>query len=218
MLKRTGYRITKLVLEPEPGIELPALVFLPSEPAGNVYLYVDGRGKQSDAGPGGPIEKLVRQGNLVMAVDLRGMGETALRKKVSDYYLQDEEYYLAYLLGRSLVGMRAEDVLICARFLASYRTGSTPRRVNLVGIGDAGIPVLHAAALSPEMFASVLLRQTLASWSDVARNPIVKTDQLLNAVHGVLRFYDLPDLVKLIGPSQMRIEEPTSASGTVIGA
>jgi len=75
-IQRSGYVVEKLVLRPEAGIFLPALCFRPSKATDDACLYLNGQGKQMDAGPGGPIEKLVGKGHLVLAVDLRGIGET----------------------------------------------------------------------------------------------------------------------------------------------
>ncbi len=200
-IERQGYRIEKLVLEPEPGIVLPALAFVPPKPDSEAYLYLHGQGKQTDAAPGGPIEQLVTQGHLVLAVDLRGLGETT--EKSNRWYRGAfgplaGDFYHAYLLGRSLVGMWAEDALVCARFLAGYEAKGGQRKVHLVGVGMAGVPALHAAALEPGMFASVTLRQTLTSWSSIVGNPEAK-DQLITAVHGALKVYDLPDLAASVG-------------------
>ncbi|MFA7006105.1 MAG: metalloendopeptidase, partial [Verrucomicrobiia bacterium] len=217
-VERQGYRIEKLVLEPEPGIVLPALAFVPPKPDGNAYLYLHGLGKQTDAAPGSPIEQLVTQGHLVLAVDLRGLGETV--EKARKWYSGSfgpvaGDFYHSYLLGRSLVGMWTEDALVCARFLAGYETKGAPRKVHLVGVGAAGIPALHAAALEPELFASLTLRRTLASWTSVLREPAAK-DQLITTVHGALKVYDLPNLVAAFGKDKVTIEEPTKADGTVI--
>src|SRR5262249_18588621 len=76
LVERKGYRVEKLVLESEPGVLLPALLFEPEKPAGRRCLYLHGQGKHVDAAPGGPIEKLVKDGAVVLAVDLRGVGET----------------------------------------------------------------------------------------------------------------------------------------------
>src|SRR5690606_41757619 len=46
--------------------------------SGEVYLYLHGEGKAADASPRGPIEELVRRGHEVLAVDLSGIGESAL--------------------------------------------------------------------------------------------------------------------------------------------
>jgi len=213
---REGYDIEKLILQSEPGIWLPALAFVPSKPAGDAYLYLHGEGKHVDAAPGGAIEKLVRDGGLVMAVDLRGIGETESTKSGKGwrpYFSSDwKDYFLAYLVDQSYVGMRAEDTLVCARFLAGYRAGEKPRRVHLIAIGEAGPPALHAAALEPEMFASVRLDRSLVSWSNVVRTPVTR-NQLINAVHGALNTYDLPDLLATLPQEKVTVTEPLDAAG-----
>ena len=153
-LPRGGYTIHKLVLHPEPGIRLPALRFVPDTGGRDVVLYLHGEGKQVDAGPDGPIEKLVMDGREVLAVDLRGVGETQPAKGKWGYgplFGADwEEFYMAYMLGRSYLGMRAEEILAIARHLASTSGPEAARSVHLVGIGEAGPAALHAAALEPK--------------------------------------------------------------------
>jgi len=197
-IQRDGYTIARLVLRPEAGITLPALLFCPPEPGPDACLYLHGRGKHVDAAPGGRIERRVRQGHCVLAVDLRGIGET---EGATDYkgwaplFGPDwQDFFRAYLLGKSYVGMRAEDVLTCARFLARERAGQPPFRVHVIAIGEAGPPALHAAALEPDLFASLRLERTVTSWSDVVRTPVTR-NQLINAVHRALGTYDLPDLL-----------------------
>jgi dienelactone hydrolase len=216
-LERTGYRVEKLVLEPEAGVRLPALAFVPPAPGGEAYLYLHGQSMKADALPGGPIEQLVRQGHLVLAMELRGIGETETGHTKRDYghgqFGRDvQEIYLAYLLGRSYVGMRTEDVLTGARFLAGYQSADRPRRVRLVGIGEAAIPALHAAALEPDRFAAVELRRMVPSWAEVVRAPVT-LDQLVNAVHGALQVYDLPDLMTLWEGGRVVVREPVTALG-----
>ncbi|NUQ62598.1 MAG: acetylxylan esterase [Pirellulales bacterium] len=213
---RPAYRIDKLVLESEAGIPLPALAFVPPQPAEEAVLYVHGQGKQADAQPGGPIEKLVSAGRFVLAVDLGGLGETQGRPprdwSHGRFGPSAMEFFLAYMLDRSLVGMRAEEILSCARFLAEYPSADKPRKVHLVGVEAAGVPALHAAALEPDRFATVTLRRTLTSWSDVVRTPVCP-HQLPNTVHGALAVYDLPDLVGMIDATKLTIEGPAGAAG-----
>ncbi len=203
-LKRDGYRIDKLILKPQPDIWLPALSFVPDKPNGNAYLYLHADGKQTDAAPGGPIEKLVRKGNSVLAVDLGGVGETGQTKgKGLAAYMGPEwqDLYLAYMLDTSYLAMRAEDILSCARFLDSHK------KVHLVSVGNVGPPALHAAALEPQLFASVGLRNCLTSWHDVLETPMAK-NQLVNVVHGALKTYDLPDLLATLPADKLTVTEP----------
>ncbi len=212
-LQRAGCRIDKLILKPEALIWLPALAFVPPTPNGHAYLYVHAEGKEADAAPDGPIEELVKHGNIVLAVDLRGLGETQPSKKVAygghlggDW----QDMYLAYVLDTSYLAMRAEDILVCARFLRGYPETGAPNQVHLISVGRTGPPALHAAAVEPEVFASVTLHNSLVSWSEVLRTPKAKR-QLVNVVHGALRAYDLPDLLGSLPAGKVTATEPLDA-------
>jgi pimeloyl-ACP methyl ester carboxylesterase len=215
-VQRDGYRIDKLVIKPAKGIVLPALAFEPASRTGDAYLYLHGEGKQADAGVGGPIEKLVMAGHLVLAVDLRGTGETrpAKRDKGFDEWFTPlwRDIFRAYLLGKSFVGMRAEDTLVCARFLSGYSAGAMPNRVHLIAIGESAIPAMHAAAAHPNIFASVTFDRCLTSWVDVVNAPISR-DQLINVVHGGLRTYDLLDLLESLPPEKVTVANLLDARG-----
>lgn len=213
-LPREGYAIKKLVIKPEPGIVLPALLFVPGTPATQALVYVNEAGKAADAQPGGALDALAKQGTLVLAVDLRGLGETAQAAQKSygeEVGLDWEDYFLAYALGRSYVGMRAEDILVCVR-LAAEKAGLP--QAGLWAVGNAGVPGLHAAALEPAIFASVKLTRTLNAWSNVVHMRPTK-NQLINTVHGALTFYDLPDLAGTLA-EKLAIEQPLDAQGNPV--
>ena len=199
------YHIDKLVLRTDSGIPLPGLTFHPPSPDDDAYLYLHDDGKLGDSGPGGRIEELVNDGYAVVSIDLRGQGETGSGKR--DAVLSDwKTYYLGYLLGKSLMGKRVEDALAAGNFVAYYqKKKDDPRRVHLVGVGQAGIVALHAAALNPKLFASVTLRDTPRDWTSVVGQSI-PAGQLDSTVHGALEVYDLPDLVRLAGEEKVRYE------------
>jgi hypothetical protein len=210
---RTGYRIEKLLITCEKRVWLPALWFVPENPKpGRVVLYVHDQGKAADAGPGGPIERLVLGGDRVLAVDLRGTGQT--RSNSRGWGSPDhQDGYLAYMLGRSYVGMRVEDVFVCARHAAERAEGKADA-VDLVAIGSVGIPAIHAAALEPNLFRSVSLRRTLVSWSDVIHKGLHNLS-VVSVVHGALTHYDLPDLAATLN-TKLTIEQPVDAQGAAV--
>jgi cephalosporin-C deacetylase-like acetyl esterase len=212
---REGYVVEKLLLQPEEGITLPALFFKPPQPLGEAYLYLHGEGKEADAGIGGPIQALTLQGHPVLAVDIRGMDDTDLTKPSRNHF---RNYYLAYRLGKSYIGMWVEDILSCARWLASGGLDSVSRQVALLGVGEAGPAALHAAALEPDAFAAVTLRGSLISWASLVGTPEARSIHFLNAVHGALRVYDLPDLVRTFPPDKLEIEAPVDAQGRLVCA
>jgi hypothetical protein len=200
---RDDYHIDKFVLHTDSGVPLPGLTFHPPSPQDDAYLYLHEDGKLGDSAPGGAIEKLVREGHVVVAVDLRGTGETGSAK--ADAMLGEwKSFYLAYLLGQSVVGLHTEDVIAAGRFVANYKT-KTPRKVHLVAVGHRSVPAQHAAALAPELFESVTLKEPLEAWSPIVEQP-VPAGMLPLTVHGALALYDLPDLARVIGTEKLRSE------------
>ncbi len=219
-IERDGYAIHKLVLTIDERFRLPALAFVPAKPAGPATLYLHGVSMAQDAASGGPIEALVKQGHIVLAAELRGIGETETGHDKTEFgkgrFGRDSlEIFTAYLMGKSFVGMRTEDVLTWTRFLKDFApAGTKPAELHLVAIGEAAIPALHAAALAPDNFRAVTLRRMIPSWEEIVR-ATETLDQAVNVVHGALQHYDLPDLVKLADSAKVSQQEPADVMGKV---
>lgn len=200
-VQRDGHTVEKLVLEVEQGIVLPALLFRPEKVSASPCLCLHGLGKAA-AVSDGPIDALLQEGRMVLSVDLRGTGETGVSEETT-YGGNFKDIMTAYLLGRPMLTMRAEDVLISARYLAE-RDDAGGKQVDLVALAGAGPPALHAAALEAGLFAAVKLVDAPGSWIDHLRDP-ASPGQLVNTVHGALRYYDLADLkASLPGTQQQR--------------
>ncbi|MHC4728712.1 MAG: alpha/beta hydrolase family protein, partial [Planctomycetota bacterium] len=212
--ERGGCIIKKMIIKPEDGIYLPALMFTAKQrKSKGMVLYINEKGKNEDAGPSGPIEKLVKSGRSVLAIDLRGAGETqnTTQSKFGEVAgFGWKNVFTAYLLGSSYVAMRAEDILTCARFLQQQKDGP----VDLIAVGQVCVPALHAAALEPDVFGSVKLTRGLVCWSDVIESGR-SVNQFVNTVHGALKVYDLPNLTETLG-DRLTIEQPLNALGKPI--
>ncbi|MDR1270649.1 MAG: acetylxylan esterase [Planctomycetaceae bacterium] len=205
--------IERFVIKTENGkILLPALKFVPKTESKGTAIFLHEKGKTADLPQ---IETLLRNSKTVVAVDLRGLGETqAIR---SQYYnhqwfgTDGTDYYLAYLLGKSYVGMRTEDLLVIARWLSENNSVNNSvnnseqkikQKIEIVASGETvGLIALHAAVLEPSLFSNVKLDKPIRSWYDVVQvgrsfYPIT------NLVHGALLEYDVPDLLQSIKPEQ----------------
>jgi hypothetical protein len=191
------------------GPLLPAATFRPAaEPrAVETVIYVTEHGKGSGREA---IQALVKSGKRVIAVDLRGFGETSpgtvKEGRPSTFGVEYKEAFIAMHLNRPLLGQRVLDLLSVVGAVAPKGGG-----IEVVGVGSAAPVVLHAAALDDRIKA-VSIESGLVSWDNVVRTPI-STNQLGNTVPGALAIYDLPDLVAAIAPRSLTIRKPVDAAG-----
>ncbi len=213
---RHGYTIEKLRLERPGEMPLAALLCIPDGHQGKspAVIYADSAGKSAALQAGGPIEAQLEKNRIVLAVDLRGYGETADIEGGGKYYNDEfRNAMLAMQVGRPLMGQRVEDLLVALEFLAKHDSVDRDQ-IHLLGVGRVGPVALHAAAIEPR-FKSVTLRNSIGSWTeDVVAQP--RAPQLLElAVPGVLEHYDLPDLATMLG-ERLKTDsaEPASISDT----
>jgi dienelactone hydrolase len=206
-ITRPGYAILKLELTIEDDFKIGALLFVPAQSDGSGVLHLHPRSMKTDADEDGPIERLVQRGTTVLAAELRGIGETATgqRRKAwgnGRFGQGNLEILTAYLMGKSYVGMRTDDVRAWASVLKQHA-----KHLTVMAQGEAAIPTLHAAAIDPELFTRVRLRNILPDWETVVKAGDTH-DQTVNMVHGVLKHYDLPDLIEMAGPDKVLIQSP----------
>jgi hypothetical protein len=198
---RDGYRIERILFQTEPGITVPGLLFVPVRGArGGVTIWLDPRGKAFGAEPGGAIEnRVLGQAETILALDVRGWGESAPPGSPrSGYGAWYQTFMRAYLLGRSIIGMQAEDVLaVAARMRARFPD------VRLHGMQPAGGALaLYAGVLDPAV-GGVSTETPVEPYLSMARRTV--HDGLMDIfVHGVLADFDLPDLEKQLGARYAR--------------
>jgi cephalosporin-C deacetylase-like acetyl esterase len=217
-LQRTGYRIEKLTYESEPGILIPALLYIPEGQTSRLpaILYADGEGKKASAAE---AERLVHKGFIILSADLRGFGETRPALDTHDdffrYFGDYESAETAILLRKTLVGMRAADI---ERGINLLLARSDVDSANLAGIGKgaAAVAMLHAAALDPRI-RKVALEDMLVSYDALVTHRIHRK-MFEQIVPSALKFYDLPDLASSLSPRHIWIIDAVNPMGQVIPA
>lgn len=198
---RDDHSIERVILHPESGIALPAVLYRPfnvdKPQPWTIFLHENGKqGSDDTTTP----EALVASGRPVLAVDIRGVGATKPNEAVwyDPRFGEDGKHLMiAYLLGYSYVGLRAEDIIGCARW-AIDQDGINQHGVDLNAVGEVGTSALHAAAVESEIFRRVRLDRSLRSWNSIVTSPYSE-DQLVNIVHGGLTAYDLTNLIEYLG-------------------
>ncbi len=192
---RPGYAVEKYALGGNEGVPLPVLLLLPETGSNHrALIYLHPQGKSAAADPGGEMEQLLRKGYAVLAPDLAGVGELG--------QVNDATAFLGVLTGRSIVGLRAEDVVRCVRYLQSRRdiNGSD---IGAVARGGLAVPLLHAAAFE-EAIKKIALIEPLVSWESVAMNRYYSMDAGA-LIANVLTAYDLPDLAAALAPRRLAL-------------
>ena len=217
-VQRPGMKIELVSFNVEEGITLPALLFRPDNPSDGkpAVLWTSAYSKSDDAG--GDIAELVRAGHLVLAPDLRGQGETARPSTRSSLFVKwfspDWDMALmAFHVNRSLVGMRAADLVRAVDLLAEISGGD---EILLVAKGRMGVPAMHAAAFDSRI-GRVIIEGGLVSWKAVI-DAKYHRDQLDNVVRGALAHYDIPSLAAAIAPRPLVLASLSDPMGRPIGS
>ncbi|MDO7848294.1 acetylxylan esterase [Hymenobacter sp. M29] len=205
-LRRTGLALQKLILRGDTHLPLPALLLtsdqLPDAERRTLICFSD-RGKAALADSTAWLRSLQSQYTTVLLVDLRGHGETADPAAALDPKYYNREYRPALIglhLGQSLLAQRVEDVYMLLQYCTVTRRASGP--VDLYADGrTSALVALHAAVLAPGPgpgIQQVKLRALPASYQSQLATPTAR-DTYSDALPGVLRYYDVPDLVRALG-------------------
>jgi dienelactone hydrolase len=113
----------------------------------------------------------------------------------------------AQLLNQTLVGMRADDIIHAVDGLAE----SGHSEITAYASGPSGIALLHAAALDKRI-TRVVIEDALASFRLIATEPLHRNAPE-SMIPGVLRHYDISDLIQAIAPQKVDFRNPVDATG-----
>jgi hypothetical protein len=209
---RPGYRVDVVTLAVEEGLDLWGLLAVPAGAGRRPAVLITDPRLRSAAAPDGPeLDPLAREGRVVLALELRGaLLESELPPRPTLLGPYAPLYRRASVVGRNLVGLRAEDVLHALDVLAA-RADVDPTRIEAFGQGSFGVPLLHAAVLD-ERISRLALQETPVSYRAFLDHPVHRgLPEIL--VPGVLRHYDIDDLMRALSPRPVALVNPVDAVG-----
>lgn len=212
---RKRYRIEQVEFLSEPGIYISAWVFVPeaartSPPA---ILYVSEAGKEADGMELGILEGMALASQLVVAVDVRGVGATKPPHLAEEHQgkfrqLDDVETVLTYMaweMDACLFGMRVGDVIRSVDYVFS-RSDVDPGSVRVIGKGTGALWSLYAAALDSRIQAVVCDNGLLSYHS------LTSVDRYLHEasifIRGVMRHFDLPQVAAAVAGRRLALLSP----------
>jgi dienelactone hydrolase len=221
--------VERLSFAVEEGVRIPAVFFEPADRDGErrpALLYIHEAGKAAEAGAGGLFELLARHGHRVLAIDARGLGETALHGAPhgdgtgltahGSLFGHDAVHAVRILsFGRTLFGMRLLDTLRASEYLRT-RPDVDAHRVHVAGRGMGALLALYAVAVEPRL-AGALCEEGLLTYESVVSHR--EYAHFLNVfLPGVLRDYDLPDVAACVAPRPLMLLNGVDHAGRWVEA
>jgi cephalosporin-C deacetylase-like acetyl esterase len=191
----------RLRITTEPGIVLDAEFYRPVSEGKHPTLLIvrdslDASLEFQRAGDIDHLRSLAKAGTAVFVVAPRPSppgGEETKASILGPFYLTELR---AELVGKTLLGMRVDDVLRAVDF---FSTGYTedPNNITAEASGHMGLVALHAAVLDSRI-KHVTVDHVLESYRSLVEAPM-PVDAPQDILPGVLEKYDVPDLVRVLG-------------------
>ena len=200
-----GVHVEDLAVEVEPGVHVRASLTRPATGGTRAVVYVHEEGATSQDAA---IARLAADGNVVLAVDVRGTGALSPGTGDSGYAGAYQFAARAWLLGTSVVAWQARDLRAAADVLR--REAPEARTIELHASGQTVPAALFAAQF--DRFDAVTLEDGLTSYLDLATAD-THDGATLTVIPGVLRVTDLPELAARLAPTSVRIVGPRSPAG-----
>ena len=157
----------------------------------------------------------MKRGYIVAAADVLGIGETK-----NTAARGDTDGYTAVLIGRSMVGIRAGDIVRVLNYL-KRQTDVNPLKIGAIAFDEMCLALIHAAAFDSSI-NNISLIGSLISYQSIAMNRFHKIGITKRPVSdhwhpvevdftwgiaSVLTAYDLPDLIGSIAPRKVVLAE-----------
>ena len=194
----------------EAGILVPDRVFELGAFARDVAVVIAEAGKDHPGVRRAVIDPLVASGYRVIALDLRGWGETAPMPPHPGIGFSWDDFlaYRALEIGRPLMGQRVKDLLAAA-----------PRRTNrrewlVAGVGAGALVAAQAAVLEPRI-NGVISIGGLLSFRSLLDDTSPK-QPLSSFLPGIVGAYDMRDVYAAIAPRRLLVVNPQDSQRAVV--
>jgi dienelactone hydrolase len=206
--RREGYGIETRTMRSATGLDLPVTVAIPERPGRKpAVLLMDTQPSGAD------VDRLAKSGRVAMTLAPQPWPEGI--ESVKSPYLGTFNLLAlrAFLVGKTLVGIRADDVLLAVDWLCA-RADVDASAITVYGNGPAGLAVLHAAALDRRM-GRVVVENSLLSYRSIVDVPLHRNVSEV-VVPGVLRGYDVGDLLLAVSPRPVLVVNPRDGAGDAV--
>jgi len=213
------YVLEKYLIPGDGNYMLPAALYKPVQKSNHeVVLLLDEQGMEKAARSDSVmIHSMVKQGYSVLLFDIRGIGALGPGYLKGDAYIDNTSYnqwFASILTKKSIVGMRAEDILRIIHFIET--DAGEFETISAIASGAPGSELLHAAVFDKSI-QKICLVHPFLSFADIALNRDYTPAYIPSTVAGAIEKYDLSDLMAALSPRKLLILNPVSENGDPAG-
>jgi cephalosporin-C deacetylase-like acetyl esterase len=209
--QRGGYQIETIRLEGEDNLATSGRLAIPDrEGPKAAVLMMSSMPIEKLSAADGDFDRLAKSGRLILALEARP--DPPGTESIKSPYLGVFNLLSlrAFLVGKTLLGMRLDDVLRGVDYLAT-RPDIDRAALTVYGEGPAGPVMLHAAALD-DRIQRVVVESSLTSYRMIVDQPVHRNVSEV-VIPGVLKKYDLSTLLLAIYPRRIEVVNPKDALG-----
>lgn len=225
--ERPGVSIEEFNFRSEDEIRVPGWFIKPNKSDGvfPTLLYVSENGKDSAVTEDMKQEELMslaQRGVAVCAIGLRGSGDTSPSFPTAGphwYYsgggklLREDYAWASLILGNPVLGQQVWDLLRCLDFLTK-RPDVDIHQLHVAGVGGGALAALLGAVLDDRL-ASIVCDHMLAGFRSVVESEDFNLE-LSWFVPGILKEFDLPELVAALAPRRLALLNAVGPGGEVL--
>jgi hypothetical protein len=208
--QREGYRVETISMHSDADMTLFGVVAIPDTPgAKSAVLLVP----PSRSGITDNLDGIAKSGRLVLVLESRLTPPGTESVKSPYLGIYNLLSLRAFLVGRTMIGLRIDDMIRAVDWLCARKDVQGPT-VVVSAVGPMAMAALHAAVLDPRI-VNATLWGLLTSYRTIVDQPLHRNVSEV-VIPGVLRSYDVGDLLLALSPRKVTLLNPTDALGDAV--
>jgi len=212
--QRPGYRLDTVAIASDDDMTVSGFVAFPNATGKHpATILMAAQPRETRLAEGGELDRLARAGRVVVALEPRPTPPGT--ESIKSPYLGGFNLLSlrAFLVGKTIVGLRIDDALRAVNWLSGHDAVSGD--IAIRGDGPHGLVALHAAVLD-DRIRSVSARHALTSYRMILDQPGHRNVSEV-MIPDVLRHYDVGDLLLATAPRRAEMIGPVDAAGVPVG-
>jgi hypothetical protein len=199
VINSRNYDFYKYQINRSGQMPIPCVVVIPETvaPESEITIYLNEAGKNDILREENTVDAFANRKEILVVPDLRGFGETADPLMFNDTKYWNAEYRNAMIsmhIGKPIMGQRVIDIITLIDFIEEDKNLSN-HKIKIMANGKYGPAAVHATFLDNRINRAEISR-SVKSFTEFLENP-KQRDVYTNVLYGVLKYYDLNDLVEL---------------------